>query len=327
MIIIPREKPVVQNLNSYYLDIHRLLEHYQGELGSGGIHFKSPLAEGIIFFDEDTILNGIFHNKERQVEGSDAIDLLIEALSNNNFSVAVYKIDPARVYFWANLQNVEEYYKNLSTEFTDLEGLIQKMSSEKLTGYIDVSIQGQEEGGLIFFDNGSIIGCFCSWENGELNSTTENQELLILKSKESGGIFNVSRSTLKENKSKGVLPKEVPKLQGQVLNMIEGLLIIFEKCVKGNKKIKADFDTLLKRKFVDNADKYDFLDPFAAEFQYAEGKVKFTGKADDQRLAKGVFESALELAEELGLRPQLRKDLAPWMQKYQQEIEKFDLGL
>lgn len=325
MIIIPREKPVVQNLNSYYLDINRLLEHYQGELGSGGIHFKSPLAEGILFFDEGTILNGTFQTKEGLVEGSDALDQLIESLASNNFAVAIYKIDPARVYFWANLQNAEEYYKNLSAEFTDLEGLIKKMSSEKLTGYIDVSIQGKEESGLIFFDNGLIIGCFCSWENGEPSSSTENQESLILKSKESGGVFNVSRITLQAKKIKAALPKEVPKLQNQVLNMIEGLLIIFEKCVRGNKKIKADFETLLRRKFVDNADKYDFLDPFAAEFQYTKGKVTFTGKVDDRQLAQGVFECAFELAEELGLLSQLHEDLAPWMAKYQQEIETFDL--
>ena len=108
--------------------------------------------------------------------------------------------------------------------------------------------------------------------------------------------------------------------------MIQGLLLIFERIVRGNKKIKADFDTLLKRKFVDNVDKYDFLDPFAAEFQYAKGKVKFTGKANEQQLTKGVVESVYELAEDLGMLSQLQNDLLPWAEKYQPEIEKFNLG-
>jgi hypothetical protein len=327
MIIIPEKEPVVQNLNSYYLDIKRLIEHYQGELGSGGIYFKSSFAEGAIFFDEDTVLKGTFRNKEGVVAGDEAIDRLIDILSNNNFSVAVYKLDPERVYFWSNLQNVEEYYKNLSTEFTDLEGLINKMSAEKLTGYIDVSIQGEKEDGLIFFDNGAIIDCSCSWENEALSSSTENQELLILKSKESGGVFNVSRIVFKKPEVRGVPSKEVRTFQDHVLDMIQELLLIFERSVGGNKKIKADFGTLLKRKFVDNVDKYDFLDPFAAEFQYAGGKVKFTGEADDQQLAKGLVESVYELAEELGILSQLRKDLAPWMKKYHQEIEKFNIGI
>ena len=32
MVIVPRGNPVFENLNSYYLDLRRLLEHYQGEM-------------------------------------------------------------------------------------------------------------------------------------------------------------------------------------------------------------------------------------------------------------------------------------------------------
>ena len=78
MIIIPEKKPVVQNLNSYYLDIKRLIEHYQGELGSGGIYFKSSFAEGAIFFDEDTILNGTFQNKESVYELAEELGILFQ---------------------------------------------------------------------------------------------------------------------------------------------------------------------------------------------------------------------------------------------------------
>ena len=52
MLVIPKEKPVVENLNSFYLDIRKLFEHYQGELGSGAVHFKSPSAEAVVFFDK-----------------------------------------------------------------------------------------------------------------------------------------------------------------------------------------------------------------------------------------------------------------------------------
>ena len=46
MFIVPRKKPVVENLNVYYLDIKKMLEHYQGAIGSGGVYFKSHAAEG-----------------------------------------------------------------------------------------------------------------------------------------------------------------------------------------------------------------------------------------------------------------------------------------
>ena len=45
MIIVPKEEPAVENLNSYYLDIRKLIEHYQGEIGSACIHFEAPSAK------------------------------------------------------------------------------------------------------------------------------------------------------------------------------------------------------------------------------------------------------------------------------------------
>ena len=156
MVIIPREKPVIENLNIYYLDIKKLFEHFQGEIGSGGVFFKSHSAEGAIFFDEDELLNGYFQEKDTILTGNTAIDQLIQAGSKHNYTVSIYRISQEEVYFWASLPSAEKIYKDLSTDFTDLSGLIKKMRSEKLTGYIDVLIGNGKESGLIFISNGEI---------------------------------------------------------------------------------------------------------------------------------------------------------------------------
>ena len=325
MIIIPKGTPVIQNLNSYYIDFDKLLEHYQGELGSGGIHFKSAAAEGIVFFDENNILNGIFRDKENLVDGAKAIDKITKSLSNNAFSVAVYKIDPDKIHFWANLQNMEAYYKNLSTEFTDLGGLVNKMRSERLTGYIEVFIEGGKESGLIFLNNGAIVGSSCSWEKGGLNNSEKNHETLIRKSRESGGIFNVSKISLTKRGKEVVPETREAETTPFRLDMIQELLNIFDKAVQGNKKIKTGFDTLLKRKFMEKVDEYDFLDPFAAEFQYANGKVQYTGKAGNEQLARAVVECVGELADEFGMQHVLSKHLVDWTTKYSNEIKKLNL--
>ena len=193
MIIIPKEKPVLENLNSYYLDIEKLLEHYQGELGSGGVHFRALSAEGVVFFDKDDLLNGFFRDAQGDFEGEAAIDHLIKAAGNNNFRISIYEIDADKVYFWANIPAAKVIYKNLSTEFTDLAGLVKKMSSERLTGHIDVSIGDGKEGGLIFLDHGKVIGGSYSWGKGGLNRSQKSVEALIRKTKEAGGVFHVSR--------------------------------------------------------------------------------------------------------------------------------------
>ncbi|MCP4693743.1 MAG: hypothetical protein GY859_37260, partial [Desulfobacterales bacterium] len=192
MVIIPKEKPVIENLNSYYLDVRKLCEHYQGEIGSGGIHFKSPNSEGIIFFDKDEILNTYFKDKSEEFTGKDQAERIMNILGGRNFTVNIYKIDNEKVYFWARVPKAEKIYKDLSTEFTDLKGLIKKMASEKLTGYIEVSIADGEESGIIFLNSGVILGGSYSWRTGGPNRTKESQELLIKKTKKSGGVFHVS---------------------------------------------------------------------------------------------------------------------------------------
>ena len=325
MIIIPKEKPVVEKLNSYYLDIKRLLEHYQGEMDSGCMHFKSTSAEGVIFFDKDALLSGIFQDKEGETKGIDVIEHIIETVANNSFAVSIYYIEPGKIYFWANLYNAEVLYKDLSTDFTDLNGLTKKMSSEKLTGYIEVSIDKGKEGGLIFFHDGQIIGCSYSWEKGKLKSTKADLELLTQKSKESGGIFNVKTISLKKRELFSPSENGIQKVTSHTIDMIQQLLFIFEKAVMTNKKINTDFDMLLKRKFVEKANKYDFLDPFAAEFQYTKGRVQFTGNASDKQLSNGIAESVKELADELGMLPRLLDDLVPWGKKYSQKIDDFGI--
>ena len=325
MLIIPKEKPVVENLNSFYLDVRRLFEHYQGELGSGAVHFKSPTVEAVVFFDKDDILNGFFQNGESGIEGKAVLTQVEEAAADHNFTVSIYELEPEQAYFWSNIPSAEKIYKDLSAEFTDLEGLIRKMISEKLTGYIEVSINNVDDSGLIFFINGDIIGGSYSWVGGEINGSKKSQDLLIQKTKESGGVFNVSRIFLTEAKA-GTESLEGREISSRVIFLLEELLGIFQRIVTFDKKIHNNFSTMLKKKFHKKAEKYSFLDPFAAEFEYSGDKITFTGDAKDIDLANGLTEVVKELADELGVLEQLREEIKPWSQKYSKEIAEFDIG-
>jgi hypothetical protein len=327
MVIIPREKPVIENLNVYYLDIKKLLEHYQGEIGSGGVYFKSHAAEGVIFFDKDDLLNAFYEEKEIDLTGAEAVEHLLNAGGQSNFTVNIYQLSLDEVYFWASIPSAEKIYEGLSTEFTDIEGLIRKMSSEKLTGYIDVAIGNAQEGGLIFIINGKIMGGSYSWGNGEPGPSKKNQELLIRKTKESGATFNVCRIPLSKMKAEGESRTTYTRPSRAILIMLEELMVIFETAVLSQKRMKTDFNKLLKKKFVENAEKYAFMDPFADEFEYANHKISFSGAASDTELINGVIDSVRELAQELGLLPELRDSVAEWSDKYSKQLENFSVEL
>ncbi|MGD2125423.1 MAG: hypothetical protein PVG99_05040 [Desulfobacteraceae bacterium] len=327
MVIVPKEKPAIKNLNSYYLDIRKLFEHYQGEFGAGCIHFKSSSAEAVVFFDKDEILTGVFQDKDGELEGEAAIEGIINAAGKYNFDVNVYNIDADKIYFWANMPYAEVIYKDLSTEFTDLGGLIKKMAAEKLTGCIDVFMAQGHEGGVIFFNNGKIAGGSYDLGSEEISPSKTSQEVLIQKTKEQGGICNVHRISIGHRKAESDGTHTNEKPSSNVLTILQDLLSTLERVIASNKKIKADFHTLLKKKFLEKADKYEFLDPFTAELVYADQKLLFVGVASDHDLAKAITESVKELAGQLGMMPQLREMLGPWSRKYEREIAKLDIKL
>jgi hypothetical protein len=338
MIIIPREEPAVSDLNSYYLRIDKLLEHFQGDLGTGGVYFKSPTSEAVVFFDEDNLINGYYRDKKDEFKGEAALSKIIETASKNNYSVTVYYILPERVYYWANLSNAEPLHSDLSSEFTDLESLIKKLENEKITGYIDVK----------FIYNGEVIGGASAKGAGELDRSVEYRDDLIKRCREAGGIFNVKKIQLSKittlskpsirKKPQPVLTAAKPVLKQKVkarpqkdfhrvLMMLEDLLVLLERVVRSNKRIKIDFETLLNKQFVDKVDEYDFLDPFAAEFKYSNGKIIFSGKASQKELVASIVKCAKDMTAGLGMTALFRKYLGTWKKNYTDEIIDFNIEI
>jgi hypothetical protein len=351
MIVIPKETPIIQELNSYYLNIEKLLQYYQGVIDAGCVHFQLPSAEGVVFFDAFKLINGTFKDKASLVRGKEAIDLLFEEARSKKMEISIYEIAPERIAFWANVANAEDLYKDLSTEFTDLEGLIRKMVSDRLTGYIEVSFKGKEEA-VLFLHNGQVVGSISAESRWQLVRTEEIQVKLIEKSRKTGAILNVRRILMDQmptdevprngnapiqNEEKTVQPGPAPRAAAvdrdeekkplNIREMLQYLLLIYDKFIAGNRKIQPDFDTLLKRKFMQKVEKYEFLDPFMEDFKYANGKIEYSGRVDDVRLATGIIECLNEIAEENEMQQWLDKSLWPLRQKYVREIGALNIKL
>jgi len=351
MIVFPCDRPIVKDLNSYYLIIDKFLEHYQGFLGSGGIYFNSPSAAGIVLFDEYRFLNAEYFDKFEKLNGSKAFDKILQTSSEKNFNVSVYEIDMDSVYYWAHIPEANALYKDLKSEFTDISVLVEKMKSERLTGYIEIAGNAKSESSYIFFNNGIIEA-----SKKDSSDTTNNQDStisIIANASESGGLFHVYQVQLEkkleeinfiqsgnrqqkqvvaaqQKKDAPLPPVSQPQKkvsQDHFIEMLQLLLQMLEKIIKANKKIKIDFETLLKKIFVEKVEKYDFLDPFAAELIYENGRLKFYGKTSDKELVTAVLECALEVAERTGVKGVLTKNLAPWINKYGNDLNKFNIKL
>ncbi len=331
MIVIPKSRPVIEGLNSFYLNVGRFIEHFSGEVPTAGIHFLSNKAEGVVFIDEHSILNGIFTGKSGTLRGAEAVDYITKNAGENNLAVSVYEIEPEHIHYWSNLLNAEVIHGKLSTEFTDLKKLIMKMQSEKLTGYVEVTIEGVPEKGTVFLNMGSISGTLFPWSREKLVNSRQEMEKLIETSKKSGGEFNVYQVNLIHNNFAETLDtskEETVEAASPDIDIliVEELLNIFENTFNTNKKGSTDFKTLLRRKFVEKADAYDFLDPFVAEFEYTDGKIHYSGNASTSVLARGIIDCIKEIAEEADIYYPLLKAIVPWTEKYSTEIENAEAG-
>ena len=92
----------------------------------------------------------------------------------------------------------------------------------------------------------------------------------------------------------------------ETINTMAEFLSIFESFITENKKIKHSFDSLLRKKFIDHVDSFEFLDPFAAEFKYSRGKIDFTGRKDEKKFIQSILTCIEEIAVELGIKSQIK---------------------
>jgi hypothetical protein len=316
MVIFPGERPVIENLNSYYVDAAKLLEHYQGQLGSGVIHFRSAAAQGTILFDKDGLLDGVYEGRGEQIKGKAAVDHLIRSASAHNYTIGVYQVGADQIYFWSSILGAVRIYENLSSEFTDLEGLIKKMTSENLSGYIEIRLNSSAGGGTFFFRNGQFLGGSYPRGIGKLDRSREERESIVKKAKSEGAVFHVS--SIRSAKEKEA--KETPAPSQDTVESLEELLVLVENLFRSSKSIKEDFRTLLKKKFLEFAETYPFLDPFAGELEYADHKIHFTGEASEADLVAGVLAAMKSLAKEADAKGELKAGMEGWLKKHGRKL-------
>lgn len=327
MVVIPRHRPEMANLNSFYVDIQRLMEHFRGALEAGCIHFRSADARAAVYFEMDEILSAVYSAGEKEIHGAKGIDAILAAADSAHFTIDIYRLDPDEIHLWAGMNGAVPLYENLSSAFTDPAALIRKMSSEKLTGYIAVDIESRNEEGLLFFNNGQIIAGSFSWRVRRVSQPAAAKELFIQRVKTSGGVFHVGSAAQQESSQTPEPPGSGTAPDPSVLKTLEELLIILEQTVSMEKRISTPFMTLLKKKLVQKAERYEFLDPFAAEFGYENRKIVFTGDAGEKELARGIVETVLDLARELGLLGRLGPALKNWRRQYSEEIAAWGIRL
>lgn len=339
MFVIPNQMPVFEGLNSHYLNIRRFFDHFRGETGSFGIHMKSTLIEGIVYLDSGSIVNALSRSNSTAVSGDGAVSKLLEAAEKQNVQVSVYQVDPNLIFFWANSLNAKPLYKGLTSDITDLERLVAKMTNEHLTGMIEVFLNDGSGSGIVIFNEGKIL--HVSTLSGQLGESTEKVlSGLIQTSRSQGGTFNVNTISaervdlqyLSDDDSLIDASGSGSELERQTIRssafdpvpMLEEMLHIAEALCSENRQA-VDFQSLFRKAALKITDKYAFLDPFEKEFDYSKGKIRIETVVQNNFLVAGVLECVQLVFSSLGLTGQLKEKTKGWFRSHGNDLKRLGI--
>ncbi|MDL1969760.1 MAG: hypothetical protein LWW94_02075 [Candidatus Desulfofervidaceae bacterium] len=297
MFFLPRFEIYHQNLSTYYLNLPQFIDFLKNDLFTGYIQIKGTHKDFLIFLEIGQILNclEITENNYQIL----SLEEILNKVGKEEY-VDVYYLPEETAIFWANLVTGSILYPNLSSDFTDLIKLLAKLKDEKLTGWIEIN-SPQKEKSFVYFQNGKVIGSCCSWKG---NKFYKGEDLLpeIIK-KYSKAVFDVYIS--------GETSIE------EAINFFEAYIKILEEIIG-----KKEFSLLWRRKGVEKADKYPFLDPFANEFEYKEGKINFWGEVSPNEFIEALKEVCSEIIKEKKLTEKMKDKTKEIKDQHKTFIEK-----
>ena len=330
-MIFPKQDAVYQNLNTSFTNFGELLVDLKENSFTGIVQVSFWEYDGLLFLDGGNIVNAMEDINETIISGQDAVKRVTGKAKEKDGTISVYALKGELITMLASVVKSEVIYENLSTEFTSLEALVTKLQGESHTGYIEVSFQGNQQAGYIFFLDGKVIEALLSARGDEISGTNILPRIVEVASS-AGATFSVYRAAVEEALSESEMIKvsfDLPQLLevwGAVISAVESTVDALLK--------KDEFLNTFKDTLITKANDYPFLDPFAAQFIYQNGKVEFSGEVKknfSQGVGEGLWETVESLAERTALEGKdlfspLRIALETVKADYRDQLDRFNFS-
>ncbi|MCI5139967.1 MAG: hypothetical protein D3922_16510, partial [Candidatus Electrothrix sp. AR1] len=194
-MLLPREKPFLTGLNSYYLDIEKFIQHLQGEIGSGCLYCNSADQELLVYFDEYDIVRGVTQNNGENARVSNQLDHVLLPLQKRNFQVTIYYLDPDSIFFWGQMPAFRRAQNTLTSDKVNLPDLIFRLSQDDFSGFIEVDVDGKEDCAVLFFHEGQRRGGSYYWGTGGLSLADSDYNTLLGMLQKGSGTYSLGYFT------------------------------------------------------------------------------------------------------------------------------------
>lgn len=305
-MIFPRGEVVHKNLSTAYTDLSALLDTLKLEGFYGAIEIDFPKGRGFLFLDHGEVINGEIQTgtDSERVVGKESVNLLLNLSKQKDGVISLYRLLPEQVTLIANSLGHEILFKGLSTRFIHLDQFLLKLKEEKHTGFIEVITKEHHPMGVLFLEEGEPVEMFTTPKTGPSVFGRMSIPIFIENATKQGALFNVYGSKGKILPVEEVLQNEegeipanpsIPDQAEKEDNWKELLLLVEEFLMDSGRLVdrlssKGTFKKAFKRALIDRSEEYGFLDPFAGEFTFENGAIRFTGEARKEDFIKGIIE-------------------------------------
>lgn len=319
-MIFPRGEVVHKNLSTVYTDLSALLGTLRLEGFYGAIEIDFPKGRGVLFIDNGEVINGEVRSgvdSERTI-GREAVEILLNFSKQRDGVISVYRLPPEQVALVSKSLADEVLFQNLSTQFIHLDQFLLKLKEEKHTGYIEVMTKEHQPMGVLFLDDGELVEMFTVPKTGPSVFGRMSIPIFIENAAKQGAYFNVygkkNGAPLLEDIVSPQIAEDPLVFQNEQLQLEESasppeeverkeegdswqeLLSLFEEFLTKAEGLvdhltsEGTFRKTFKKALIQRAEEFGFLDPFAGEFEYREGVLRFTGTTEKNEFVRGLIE-------------------------------------
>jgi len=178
-MILPKGTPVWQELNTFFVDMQKLIQFIRKQDFNGYIYCRFASDRGVIFLQEGDAVCGMIDDGDRKTRGSKAVkDLLERTRADEEVSLDVTALPLRSVDIITEvlLLAVKPYETDLSAEFLDIEKYVySRLNKDSFTGYVEIHFDDDKEG-IIFLRGGEVQSIVT--ESLQINRNTATQSEL-----------------------------------------------------------------------------------------------------------------------------------------------------
>lgn len=313
-MILPKGKIMYENLNTSFTNLEELLLDLKNNHVTGVVRLSFWNYEGHLFLDSGKIIQAFESHENEKKYGQEALLSLMTRSRDKDGAISVHRYTSELVMMLASSLNNEIVYKELSSDFTNLEKLLEKLKDAQLTGFLEIVTREGGHLASIFLQGGEPLESMVSLEQNVITVSGIHAQIFEL-ALAPGIVYNVYKAALREAVHDLTTQADLSRL----LDFWSHIMTLFAKNVT-----LEMFDRQLREILISKAEEFPFLDPFAGEFRYVDGKINFDGEFPDD-FNPGMAAIIDELSQKIPL-PNFRAEVASISQAFSEIVTRHHLA-